>query len=27
VETEGAHTWLTWRVNLGQFTPLLFRNH
>ena len=26
VETEGAHTWLTWRVNLGQFAPLLFRN-
>ncbi len=26
VETEGAHTWLTWRVNLGQFTPLLFRS-
>jgi enterochelin esterase-like enzyme len=26
VETEGAHTWLTWRVNLGQLAPLLFRN-
>lgn len=25
VETEGAHTWLTWRVNLGQFAPLLFQ--
>lgn len=27
VETGGAHTWLTWRVNLGQFAPLLFRSH
>lgn len=27
VETEGAHTWLTWRVNLVQFAPLLFRNN
>lgn len=26
VETGGAHTWLTWRVNLLQLTPLLFRN-
>ncbi len=26
VETEGAHTWLTWRVNLQQLAPLLFRN-
>ena len=27
VETEGAHTWLTWRENLQQLTPLLFRSH
>jgi enterochelin esterase family protein len=27
VETEGAHTWLTWRVNLEQLAPLLFRSH
>lgn len=26
VETEGAHTWLTWRVNLVQLAPLLFKN-
>jgi len=26
VETGGAHTWLTWRVNLLQLTPLLFRS-
>jgi enterochelin esterase-like enzyme len=25
VETEGAHTWLTWRDNLVQLAPLLFR--
>ncbi len=25
VETEGAHTWLTWRANLIQFAPLLFK--
>jgi enterochelin esterase-like enzyme len=25
VETEGAHTWLTWRDNLITLTPLLFR--
>jgi len=23
--TEGAHTWLVWRRNLAEFTPLLFR--
>lgn len=26
VETEGAHTWLTWRANLLQLAPLLFQN-
>jgi enterochelin esterase-like enzyme len=26
VETEGAHTWLTWRDNLVQLAPLLFRS-
>ena len=26
VETEGAHTWLTWRDNLLKLTPLLFRS-
>jgi enterochelin esterase family protein len=25
VETEGAHTWLTWRVNLEGLAPVLFR--
>lgn len=25
VETEGAHTWLTWRPNLVQLAPLLFQ--
>ena len=25
VETEGAHTWLTWRPNLLELAPLLFR--
>lgn len=27
VETEGAHTWLTWRPNLLQLVPLLFHNN
>jgi enterochelin esterase family protein len=27
VETEGAHTWLTWRPNLLQLAPLLFRSN
>jgi enterochelin esterase-like enzyme len=26
VETPGAHTWLTWRDNLVDLAPLLFRN-
>jgi enterochelin esterase-like enzyme len=26
VETEGAHTWLTWRPNLLELAPLLFRS-
>jgi enterochelin esterase-like enzyme len=26
VETPGAHTWLTWRDNLSNFAPLLFRS-
>jgi len=26
IETSGAHTWLTWRENLLNFAPLLFRN-
>ena len=26
VETEGAHTWLTWRPNLLELAPLLFHN-
>ena len=26
VETEGAHTWLTWRPNLLQLAPMLFRS-
>jgi enterochelin esterase-like enzyme len=26
VETPGRHTWMVWRDNLIQFTPLLFRN-
>ena len=25
IETPGAHTWLVWRRNLAEFTPLLFR--
>jgi enterochelin esterase-like enzyme len=25
IETPGAHTWLVWRRNLTEFTPLLFR--
>lgn len=25
VETPGAHTWMVWRRNLAQFTPLLFQ--
>jgi enterochelin esterase-like enzyme len=24
-ESEGAHTWFTWRVYLAEFTPLLFK--
>jgi enterochelin esterase-like enzyme len=24
-ESEGAHTWFTWRVYLSEFTPLLFK--
>jgi enterochelin esterase-like enzyme len=27
VETPGAHTWLTWRINLLQLTPLLFQKN
>ncbi len=27
VETEGAHTWLTWRPNLLDLAPLLFHNN
>ena len=26
VETPGAHTWMVWRRNLADFTPLLFRD-
>jgi enterochelin esterase-like enzyme len=25
IETPGAHTWMVWRRNLTEFTPLLFR--
>ena len=25
IETPGAHTWMVWRRNLAEFTPLLFR--
>ena len=25
IETPGAHTWMVWRRNLTDFTPLLFR--
>ena len=25
IETPGAHTWMVWRRNLADFTPLLFR--
>jgi enterochelin esterase-like enzyme len=25
IETTGAHTWMVWRRNLTEFTPLLFR--
>jgi enterochelin esterase family protein len=25
IETPGLHTWLVWRDNLIQFTPLLFQ--
>ena len=25
IETPGMHTWMVWRRNLAQFTPLLFQ--
>jgi hypothetical protein len=25
IETPGMHTWMVWRRNLAEFTPLLFR--
>jgi len=25
IETPGYHTWMVWRDNLSQFTPLLFK--
>ncbi|HZU28451.1 MAG TPA: alpha/beta hydrolase-fold protein [Bryobacteraceae bacterium] len=27
IDTPGAHTWLVWRRNLSNFTPLLFQTH